>query len=174
MGGACAACVRLRRCSKPWRKGVYILDVDFQRVWDRVAAKKQITDEEQLMAFWTDERRDAADYARLARRAGSGQVKRLLLKLSAEESEHAKRLRSMAFLMGNGDCPKSVPNEPAGCENILRALKRRFTAEEKGAEAYAAAAAETHDPRLRSMYTELAEDERKHGNALWSLLKNQL
>ena len=67
-----------------------------------------------------------------------------------------------------------------GCNLILHSRSLAHTekvlneVKEKGVEAYAAAAAETHDPRLRSMYTELAEDERRHGNALWSLLKNQL
>jgi len=148
------------------------MDTDFQKVWDRVTAGKCVTEEEQLLSFLAAEQKDAAEYMRLAKRTGSVQARKLFLKLAAEEKEHAKQLRSMVFLQGMGGIlPASALIRAEQAERMLQTLRRRFAEEEKRAKDYSSAANSTRNARLHKLYAELAEAERRHGNALLTLLK---
>lgn len=147
------------------------MDIDFQKVWNRVTAAQPETDNDRLLAFIADERRDAAEYSRLARCTSSPQAKRLFMKLAADEQEHMKRLLAAMYMRSGDNCPHTGETQTRHCERILPALRRRYTAEQSEAEAYAAAAASTRDSRLRSLYTELSKEEQRHGDALCELFK---
>ena len=131
-----------------------------------------MTEEEQLRSFLAAEQKDAAEYTRLARHTSSVQARRLFLKLAAEEREHAKRLRSMVYLLGQGGgLSSSTPDGRDKDEKTLQVLRRRFAEEEKRAKDYLSAAGSAQNARLQKLYAELAEAEQRHGNALMALLK---
>ena len=148
------------------------MDVDFQKVWDRVTAGKHATEEAQLRSFLSAEQEDAAEYMRLAKHTRSVQARRLFLRLAAEERDHAKQLRSMIYLLDKGGTsPGSAAEQAEKNERMLKTLRRRFAEEEQRAKDYSSAAASAQNPRLQKLYAELAEAERGHGNALLGLLK---
>lgn len=150
------------------------MDNRFQEVWNRVTASGTADDQEKLHEFIMDERKDAAEYAKLAKCTGSMQVKRLFSKLSAEEHEHLRRLTAAAYLLVGNTYPPVGDIQAIACGNTLQALRHRYEAEKRGAEAYEAAAGSAGNRQLRSLYAELAEDERRHGNMLWDLLKRMM
>ena len=57
------------------------------------------------------------------------------------------------------------------CKTTLREMRRLDANEEKSADAYAKAAGIAADRRLRELYADLAAQERRHGDKLWTLLR---
>ena len=147
------------------------MDDRFQKVWSRVTASKPAEDDERLRAFLADEQKAAAEYADLARRTGAAPAKRLFMRLANEERDHAKQLEMMLYMLNGGIHPLPQKRENSGRGKMLQALRSQYAAEQRSVEAYSAAAAETRDQRLSALYSRLAADEQKHGDALLGLLQ---
>ena len=96
----------------------------------------------------------------LARRL-PGRAGQALAAVAAGELRHAKRLSALYFLLtgvrywprqGEGALPRSLP----------AALRERFWAASRAAEAYRAAARRAGDPRLEALFSQLAGEEEAH------------
>jgi rubrerythrin len=85
-----------------------------------------------------------------------------------------KKLIAAVYLRTGGSCSACGEPVETSRQKTLQTIRNRYEAETKGAEAYAAAAAAADDPQLRSLYTELAGDERRHGKELEALLKSMM
>lgn len=110
-------------------------------------------------------------YQSLSRRSGPVYA-RTLGGLAAAELTHAKRLAAACFLITGvrywpADAAGRTP--PAGALPAL--LRGAFQGEQRSASAFLAAAAETADPALRTLFLELAEDEAGHAAQIRRLLE---
>ncbi len=85
-----------------------------------------------------------------------------------------KKLVAAAYLRTGGICESGGETAASNCVKTLQALRNRYEAEMRGAEAYAAAAAAAEDKQLCSLYTQLAADERRHGEELRNLLQSMM
>ena len=122
-----------------------------------------------LQAFIADELSDWRTYQTLARRIPGGNG-RALMGMAADERRHAGRLSAAYFLLsGVKFWPPAEPELPGG--GCMAALRARYWAERKGAEAYRAAAGRTGDSALRELYLELAGDEEAHAGLIRSILE---
>ena len=149
------------------------MDTRFQQVWDRVVASGADTAGDDLEKFMEEERRAAEEYSRLAGSTRSAEARRLFQQHASEEREHLKKLQAMAYLL-RGKAPTPPPGKsPVMGERPLQALRRRFTGEQESAEAYRRAAERTKDGRLRSLFTALAQDAQRHGDAIWTLMQRR-
>lgn len=122
-----------------------------------------------LQEFIADELSDWRTYQALARRlpGGSG---RTLMGVAADERRHAGRLSAAYFLLsGVRFWPPVEPELPAG--GWMAALRARYWAERRGAEAYRAAAGRTGDSALRTLYLDLAGDEEAHAGLIRGILE---
>ena len=116
---------------------------------------------------------DAADYAAMSRCTKAEPVRKKLITLSAEERKHAKKLQTAAYMLFGGNMP--IPEvRPKRCGRILGELRRRFEEEQRGADAYNAAAGSTGKACLKKLYAELAEEETRHAEELYALLERML
>lgn len=123
-----------------------------------------------LQAYIDQELSDWRTYLALSRRCPAG-GNRILAALAADERRHSKRL-SVAYFLISGIHYWPVERISTPIPGAWpAALRRCFCAEQKGASAYLAAAAETSDPALRALYTELAADEASHAQILRELLE---
>ena len=108
--------------------------------------------------------------AALARRA-QGNSGRILSTIAADERRHAKRLSTAYFLLsGVRYWPIDRKMNPTPAP-FAASLRERFMAEQRGAAAYQAAAAETADPCLRQLYEELAGEEDAHAWLIRGILE---
>lgn len=122
-----------------------------------------------LQAFIAGELSDWRSYQALARRIPGGNG-RALMGMAADERRHAGRLSAAYFLLsGVKFWPPAEPELPGG--GCMAALRARYWAERKGAEAYRAAAGRTGDSALRELYLELAGDEEAHAGVIRSILE---
>ena len=122
-----------------------------------------------LQAFIADELSDWRTYQALARRIPGGNG-RALMGVAADERRHAGRLSAAYFLLsGVKFWPPAEPELPGG--GCMAALRARYWAERKGAEAYRAAAGRTGDSALRELYLELAGDEEAHAGVIRGILE---
>ena len=122
-----------------------------------------------LQAFIADELSDWRTYQTLARRIPGGNG-RALMGVAADERRHAGRLSAAYFLLsGVKFWPPAEPELPGG--GCMAALRARYWAERKGAEAYRAAAGRTGDSALRTLYLDLAGDEEAHAGVIRGILE---
>lgn len=117
-----------------------------------------------LQGYIDDELADWRRYQALARRTPGGGG-RALAAIAADERRHAKKLSTAYFLIsGIRYWPEVRASQPA--TPLHAALRERFWAEQRGAAAYQAAAAETADPCLKELFSELAGEEEAH---VWTI-----
>ncbi len=149
------------------------METKFERVWNRVTGTEPKDDAGKLEEFIRYELRDAEDYKRLARRTGAQSIRNLLFRLSEDEHKHARKLQASSYLLFGG---KAGPIKPQHSEDkrILSALRSKYAEEISSAEAYSSAARSTARDGLRTLYGELAAEERKHAEALCKLLESLL
>lgn len=122
-----------------------------------------------LQEFIADELADWRTYRALARMIPGGNG-RALMGVAADERRHAGRLSAVYFLLsGVRFWPPAAPELPAG--GWMAALRGRYWAERKGAEAYRAAAGRTGDSALRELYLDLAGDEEAHAGVIRGILE---
>lgn len=123
-----------------------------------------------LQEFIDHELSDWRTYMALSRRCPAG-GNRVLASIAADERRHGKRLSAAYFLIsGIRYWPvEHMTAPPQGAWPA--ALRQRFAGEQQGAAAYLAAAAESSDPALTALYTELAADEARHAQLLRELLE---
>ena len=134
-----------------------------------VPAEQGSGDGAALQAFIAGELSDWRTYQTLARRIPGGNG-RALIGVAADERRHAGRLSAAYFLLsGVKFWPPAEPELPGG--GCMAALRARYWAERKGAEAYRAAAGRTGDSALRELYLELAGDEEAHAGLIRSILE---
>lgn len=109
-------------------------------------------------------------YLALSRRAPAG-GNRILASIAADERRHAKRLSAAYFLISGVQYWPMERMGAAAHGAWPAALRRCFSGEQRAASRYHAAAAETSDPALYALYTELAIEESRHAQLLRELLE---
>lgn len=112
-------------------------------------------------------------YRQLARRIG-GPHARTLTALAAEKLRCARRLAAVHFLIGGVRYWPADRLEVPRPGSWLGVLRERFGAEQRREHHYRAAACDTTDPCLRTLYCELAEECAAHGAALRAILETAL
>lgn len=117
-----------------------------------------------LQGYIDDELSDWRTYQALARRTPGGGG-RALAAVAADERRHAKKLSTAYFLISGVRYWPEVKAAQTPTP-LHAALRERFWAEQRGAAAYQAAAAETADPCLKELFTELAGEEEAH---VWTI-----
>ncbi|WP_297214071.1 rubrerythrin [uncultured Flavonifractor sp.] len=122
-----------------------------------------------LQGYIDDELSDWRCYQALARRTPGGGG-RALAAVAADERRHAKKLSTAYFLI-SGVRYWPEQKAPQASAPLHAALRDRFWAEQQGAAAYLAAAAETADPCLKELFTELAGEEEAHAWTVRSVLE---
>lgn len=122
-----------------------------------------------LQGYIDDELADWRRYQALARRTPGGGG-RMLAAVAADERRHAKKLSTAYFLIsGVRYWPEVRAAQPA--VPLHAALRERFWEEQRGAASYQAAAAETTDPCLKELFSELAGEEEAHVWTIRSVLE---
>jgi hypothetical protein len=109
-------------------------------------------------------------YQQLARRT-AGPFARTLSGLAADQRRHAKRLSAAAFLISG---VRLFPAEGRGAAlpaPLPAALRAAFAWEQQTESVLRAAAVETADEALQSLYLELAEEDAAHADAVRGLLE---
>lgn len=122
-----------------------------------------------LQAMIAQELRDMGFYQTLSRRIG-GSGARTFSALAADELRHAKRLSAAHFLI-SGVRYWPEPRGKVALGSYLSALRQRFIAEQNGAAAYQAAAADCPDPCLRELFLEIAQEENNHASLIRSVVE---
>ena len=102
---------------------------------------------------------------------GSGSTARTLATMAADERRHAQRLSGAYFLISGIRFFPQIPAHRPNSGNFWHMLRQAFWAEQKDAAVYAAAAAETADLCLASLYRELAAEEGAHADLLRALVE---
>lgn len=122
-----------------------------------------------LQGYIDDELSDWRSYQALARRTPGGGG-RALAAVAADERRHAKKLSTAYFLLSGVRYWPEVKAAQTPMP-LHAALRERFWAEQRGAAAYQAAAAETSDPYLKELFSELAGEEEAHVWAIRGVLE---
>lgn len=151
----------------------------FNEVWSRVTGdtpessgdpgEKELAG---LRGFMDGEYSDSMFYKKLASCLSGREAKRFFAGLAADEHCHFKKLQTAYFLMtGDTYMPE---NKNVQITSILTALYTRFKEETEGAEAYAAAAGNTENARLKCLYTAFSADEARHACGIEKLIEGMV
>lgn len=155
----------------------------FDAVWRRVMGddresgplsnpKSQRADQgedEKLRRFMDDEACDAQFYATLACKY-TGMARQILQRISSDEKCHLKRLRARYFILTGKTY--TLPDTCPLIYSPADALRRKYSGEKEGAQAYLDAAEQTGDPDLRDTYLALSQDEARHSKMVGSIIEN--
>ena len=128
---------------------------------------------EVLTGYIEEELADQRYYTALLRRAPAW-AQPVVQRLAEEEGRHAKRLMAVYYLI-TGKC--YCPAIPCGCiriEHWCPALRQRYHAEACGALNYTRSADETTDICLKSIFTDLSQEEYRHADTISRLLERSL
>lgn len=125
-------------------------------------------DLKRMREFMDDEAGDAITYAELAGMC-SGCCRQTLLKMSADEKKHLKKLRAQYFIR------TGKTYTPPGCCPLIRTfgetLRLKYTGELEGSQSYRSASGETRDGELAALYATFAEDEKRHHQLIGGLIE---
>lgn len=129
---------------------------------------------EMLRGFLRGELADAQTYRYLAAIAPSQEGKRVMRRLAADETGHARTLQSVIFLITGGTYQVSVVLPPQPRLPWRDRLRERWHEEACGGTNYARAAEETDDVCLRRILEGLSADEYRHAELLRGLIEKAL
>lgn len=108
-------------------------------------------------------------YKTLGQRAGGAAAKHLS-EMAAENLRAAKRLGAACFLI-TGAQPKPAPMPRLTISSYLHTLREHFIEEQQSSALYLAAAAESRDPWLIRLFSELAEEKLQHAQKIYLLVE---
>lgn len=165
------------------------MDSNFNRVWERVRAARSerlmqperpytgkaapLNMKSALEGFIENEVSDSGYYSALASKTTQLKARRLFMRLSAEEKNHARQLQTAYFLLsGNSYAVKRPAKTPP--RSMLEALRQRYSAENEGAAAYLSAAERTDNSELKQFFSELARDEKRHAAEIKRLVESSM
>lgn len=125
---------------------------------------------EVLRGFVRAELSDRQSYLTLSRSAPTMEARRTFRALAEDETQHARRLLGVLYLI-TGACERQVIQQtPLPDEGYCPLLRRLYHEEACGAFNYRRAAEEAQDICLRTIFSALADDEQRHADAILSLL----
>ena len=127
-----------------------------------------------IRAFVRGELADAQTYRCLVNLAPTPEGKRVMRRLAAEETAHAKTLQSVHFLITGGTYPVTVVTPPQPRLLWRDRLRGRWHEETCGGMNYAAAAEQTNAVCLKRIYEKLSADEYRHAELLRGLIERAL
>ncbi|MBO4913959.1 MAG: ferritin-like domain-containing protein [Oscillospiraceae bacterium] len=129
---------------------------------------------EVIRAFIRGELADAQTYRYLSALAPAPEGKRLVRRLAADETAHARTLQSVHFLITGETYPVTVVTPPQPRLRWRDVLRGRYHEEACGGSNYAAAAERTQDVCLKRILEKLSADEYRHAELLRALLERAL
>lgn len=131
-----------------------------------VSARKPMDDAAQLREFINEVQEGYKIYSALSARRGSGAA--VLRQLAADKKAHLRQMETIYFILtGNSYTPAP---KPVDMDSVLSALRERYMAELENSERYAEAAKATENARLSALYSELAEDAKRHAIQIEELI----
>lgn len=154
----------------------------FDAVWKRVKPEMALNmkdlrengrysvseDCDRLRGFMDGESCDAEFYGMLALKC-SGCARQMLLRISADEQGHLKKLRAKYFIL-TGETYKP-PNACPLIRTVPDALRRKYSGEKEGSVAYRTAAEDAADTDLKDTYLALSADEARHSKAIGCIIE---
>lgn len=108
-------------------------------------------------------------YKTLGQRAGGAAAKHFSA-MAAENLRAAKRLGAACFLI-TGAQPKPAPTPRLTISSYLHTLREHFIEEQQSSALYLAAAAESRDPWLTRLFSELAEEKLQNAQRIYLLVE---
>lgn len=132
------------------------------------------TELDAIRGFLRDELADAQTYRYLATAAPTPEGRRLMRRLAADETGHAKTLQSAHFLITGETYPITVVLPPQPRLLWRDRLRGRWHEEACGGVHYARAAEETADVCLKKIFEQLSADEYRHAEWLLRLIEKTL
>lgn len=108
-------------------------------------------------------------YKTLGQRAGGAAAKHFSA-MAAENQRAAKRLGAACFLI-TGAQPKPAPLTRTPLTSYLGTLREHFIEEQQSSALYLAAAAESRDPWLVRLFSELAEEKLQNAQRIYLLVE---
>lgn len=108
-------------------------------------------------------------YKTLGQRAGGAAAKHFSA-MAAENLRAAKRLGAAFFLI-TGEQAKPVPLPRLSITSYLQTLREHFIEEQQSSALYLAAAAESRDPWLIRLFSELAEEKLQNAQRIYFLVE---
>ena len=151
-------------------------DIDnLTQVWLRVSGSGEDTESREtdaasrLRRFINCEAAHGAMYTLLAIKTKGGPAEHVFRRAAEDERRHEKLLQTEYFLLKGDTCvPESIqPSAPYP----LEAIRRQYIEETRCAQAYEAEAAKASDPRSKTLFSQLARDERRHAAAMRALVE---
>jgi len=127
--------------------------------------------QELLQELIRRERYSAHFYRALGRRVG-GSAARVFSSMVADNQKSAKRLCAACFLISGVQFMAGVPPH-VSFPSYLGALRERFIEEQQNAALYVAAAAESQDPWLYQLFSDLGEEKIRHAKKLCLLVEQR-
>ncbi len=129
-----------------------------------------------LEEYIKDEIRDSRYYELLMTRFTSRDVQKLLSEISKDELMHAKNFSAAYYLISkNTFFPSYRELEPVQVPSTFEALRTRFFEENKAYESYMNSAREaTQDKCLSKLLEQISEDEKRHANTIFEILKGNI
>jgi hypothetical protein len=108
-------------------------------------------------------------YKYLGQRAGGAAAKHFSA-MAAENLRAAKRLGAACFLI-TGAQPKTEPSGRMAITSYLGTLRDHFIEEQQSSALYLAAAAESRDPWLIRLFSDLAEEKLENAHRIYLLVE---
>lgn len=127
-----------------------------------------------LQGFLREEVAVARTYLAFARCAINGEARRVLRSIAAEETEHARQLQAVSFLITGKSYRVEICTPKFSMNGYCAALRARYHEEVCGGFNYERAAEETTDFCLKKLFSQLSADEYRHAELLRKLLAKAL
>lgn len=127
-----------------------------------------------LQGFLREEVAVARTYLAFARCALNGEARRVLRSIAAEETEHARQLQAVSFLITGKPYRVEICTPQFSMNGYCAALRERYHEEVCGGFNYERAAEETTDFCLKKLFSQLSADEYRHAELLRKLLAKAL
>lgn len=128
---------------------------------------------QQLLEFINDEYRDYLYYNVLARKAPSGNARRVFRNIARDELAHARKFAAAYFLIsGKRYMPTQATVEPVNVPSTYnQALRDRYLAEISDARKYRDFANAVDDSCLKALALRISEDEQQHAQLILEIIQ---
>ena len=117
---------------------------------------------DKLKDYIADELRDSAYYRFLAKRANDEKNKQIIINISSDEMNHARRMATAYFLATGNNYFPNTDFIKRRIPQFKLALRERFQEEYAAAAKYNKAADETNDVSLQELLGSISTDEKGH------------
>ena len=130
--------------------------------------------ENKLKDYIANELQDSEYYRILAKRASDEKKKQIIMNISSDEMNHARRMAAAYFLATGNNYSPNVGFIKSRIPPFKLALRERFKEEYAAAAKYQKMAEETSDISLQELLNSIITDEKRHAIELQHMIEESI